>query len=115
MFDENIKYIQIGDWCFELKAIKALKVDEYGKPYQAIANCSINGNKMYIDGLLTKDEDFSKKDFLAFHKLCQMLGLESCSYHRFSFDGSQSKEVQIPIKQNLQPNERVGLKLVKQN
>ncbi|QOL26952.1 hypothetical protein LP316_06580 [Thalassotalea sp. LPB0316] len=80
---DNTRYIKIDDWYFEIKMVKAIKVDEFGQPYSAVANCNINGDQMYIDGLLTKDDEkFSKDDVNAFLKFCQKLGIESVSYHR---------------------------------
>ena len=88
--------IQIGDWCFELKSVRALKSDEYGKPYTAIANCNINGNTMYVDGLLTKnDEAFDKKDFASFYKFCQQIGIDNCNYHRFDGFKWTNKSVNV--------------------
>jgi hypothetical protein len=75
--------IQIGDWCFEIKSLRALKTKQYGEPYHAIAQCTINGDEMYIDGLLAKDEhQLGKKDWLAFKQLTEQLGLQGFKYHR---------------------------------
>ena len=85
---DNARYINIDDWFFEIKMVKAIKVDEFGQPYSAVANCNINGDQMYIDGLMTKDEEkFSKDDVNAFLKFCQKLGIDSVTYHRMK-DGS---------------------------
>ncbi len=103
MTQTHSRYIQVGDWFFELKSIRALKVDEYGKPYTAIANCNINGDTMYVDGLLTKgEEEFTKLDFLSFCQLGQKIGIDSINYHRFQEGESVNKEVRI--KQNKQFN-----------
>ncbi|OKY26277.1 MULTISPECIES: hypothetical protein [Thalassotalea] len=101
MSQTHSRYIQVGDWYFEIKAVRALKVDEYGEPYQAIANCNINGNKMYIDGLLNKDDDeFSKHDFKSFYQFAQKIGLDEISYHRFQNGESVHKEILVaPEKQ----------------
>ncbi len=96
MTDSNLRYIQVGDWYFEIKTVRALRVDEYGKPYTAIANCNINGDTMYVDGLLTKDEqEFTKEDFLTFHKFCEKMGLDGFSYHRYQNGESVTKDVKI--------------------
>lgn len=92
----HTRTIQIGDWSFELKSVRALKVEQYGKPYTAIANCNINGDSMYVDGLLTKnDEELNKKDFASFYKFCQEMGIGSCNYHRFQGGESVSKVVTV--------------------
>ena len=96
MTDAISRHIKIGDWCFEVKMVRALKVDEYGKPYTAIANCNINGNSMYVDGLLTKnDQEFTKEDFMVFHQFSQQLGLDEFSYHRYQNGESKTKSVKV--------------------
>lgn len=96
MSDDLKRHLQIGDWCFELKMVRALKVDQYGKPYSAIANCNINGDSMYIDGLLTKEgQEFTKDDFMTFYKLTELLGLDNFSYHRYQDGKSVTKEVKV--------------------
>lgn len=90
------KHVQIGDWIFEVKMVRALKVDQYGKPYSAIANCNINGDSMYIDGLLSKEnEDLSKDDFKTLLQFSQSLGLNSLSYHRYQNGQSIIKEIDV--------------------
>jgi len=90
------RHIKIGDWFFEIKMVRALKVSEYGQPYAAIANCNINGDSMYVDGLLTKDEqEFTKEDFMAFHQFSHQLGLDNFSYHRYQNGESVTKEVKV--------------------
>ncbi len=70
------KHVQIGgDWIFEVKMVRALKVAEYGQPYSAIANCNINGDAMYIDGLLTQEgQNFTRNDFKIFNNFCYQMG-----------------------------------------
>lgn len=118
MSDDFKRHLQIGDWCFELKMVRALKVDEYGKPYQAIANCNVNGDSMYIDGLLTKDgEEFTKEDFMTFYRFTELLGLDNFSYHRYQNGESMTKEVKIKHKEQKELPEQEGssplIKLVK--
>lgn len=94
--DTISRQIRIGDWCFELKMVRALRVNEYGEPYSAIANCNINGNSMYVDGLMTKEGDiFSKDDFMTFYDFTKALGLDSFSYHRYHQGESFTKEVKV--------------------
>lgn len=96
MSDDLSRYVKIGDWYFEVKMVRALKVDEYGEPYSAIANCNINGNSMYVDGLLTKDgQEFTREDFMTFHKFTKNMGLDSFSYHRYHNGVSTNKEVKV--------------------
>jgi len=96
MTDKISRYVQIDDWIFEVKMVRALKVDEYGQPYSAIANCNINADTMYIDGLLTKEsDDFSRKDFSTLYKFAQQLDLKLCSFHRYQNGKSVTKNIKI--------------------
>ena len=103
------RYVQVDDWIFEVKTVRALKVDKYGKPYSAIANLTVNGDNVYIDGLLTREnEKFSRKDFHAFYKYCQQMDLKQANFDRFKNSELISECVDIqPIKQ------KVVLKLVR--
>ena len=88
--------MQIGEWIFEVKMVRALKVSEYGKPYSAIANCNINGDVMYVDGLLTKnDQVFTKSDANSFNEFCYKMGLKQCSYHRYQNGESTTKDLMV--------------------
>ena len=90
------KHVKIGEWIFEVKMVRALKVDEYGKPYSAIANCNINGDAMYVDGLLTKEQQtFTKEDFDAFTQFSQLMDLKKFSYHRYQNGKSITKDVAV--------------------
>ena len=106
--DESMsKHVQVGEWIFKVKMVRALKVSEYGKPYSAIANCNINGDVMYVDGLLTKNEQiFTKSDFNSFNDFCYKMGLKQCSYHRYQNGQSKTKDVMIipSIEPQLQKN-----------
>jgi hypothetical protein len=113
---EVTKYIQIDDWIFEIKSVRALRVKEYGQPYSAIANVNINGDKAYIDGLMTKkEEEFTKKDFMAFYQYCQKLGVTEANFDRFKNSDLTSKSVDIQPKEQLTTtyNEKPILRLVR--
>ena len=43
------RFTQIGDWIFEVKMVRALRVENYGEPYDAVATLTANGESMYID------------------------------------------------------------------
>ncbi|OUR60266.1 hypothetical protein A9Q74_13675 [Colwellia sp. 39_35_sub15_T18] len=93
------KHVKIGEWIFEVKMVRALKVEEYGQPYSAIANCNINGDAMYVDGLLAKKQKtFTKEDFDAFTQFGQLLDLKQISYHRYKNGQSITKDVFVEPK-----------------
>lgn len=114
MTESVSKHVQIGEWIFEVKMVRALKVSEYGKPYSAIANCNINGDAMYIDGLMTKNEQvFTKGDFKSFNAFCHKMGLKQCSYHRYQNGQPITKELMVsPMNESTLQNE-LPIKLIK--
>ncbi|MEP0355090.1 hypothetical protein [Paraglaciecola sp.] len=97
---------QIGDWVFEVKMVRALKVKNHGEPYSAIANLTANGDQMYIDSHLSiNDEDLTKEDFLTIYKFCQSMGMKNISYDRIKNGLKSSK--QVDITQNTSPQFRL--------
>ncbi|MEW6981309.1 hypothetical protein AAD001_01510 [Colwelliaceae bacterium 6471] len=101
MTDTSSRFIQLDNWIFEVKSVRAIRVDSYGKPYDAIANFSFNGNNAYIDGLMTREnEDFSREDYQVFYRMCQKLGIEQVQFDRFKDDKFRQDTVDIaPLKQ----------------
>jgi len=107
--DSMPRFVQVDDWIFEIKTVRALRVDKYGDPYTAIANLAVNGDNAYIDGLLTREnEKFNRKDFQAFHKFCQQMQVKQAHFDRFKGDKLISECV------NIKPVEdKARLKLVR--
>lgn len=69
--------VQVGEWIFEIKTIRALKVKSYGQPYTAIANLCLNGDSVVLDGEFTADESgFIDKDYQAFFNIFRSLGIK---------------------------------------
>jgi len=104
MTDTTSRFIEIENWIFEIKSVRAIKVNSYGKPYNAIANLSFNGNNAYIDGLMTReDENFSKEDYQVFMRLCQKLGINQAQFDRFKNNQFQLETVDIEPVDNKNP------------
>lgn len=71
------RHIQIDNWIFEVKMVRALRVQEYGEPYSAIANISLNGSSAYIDGMMQKNQQqLSNEDMLVFKTYCQQMSID---------------------------------------
>jgi hypothetical protein len=104
------RYVQIDKWIFEVKAVRAIRVEDFGKPYSAIANLTINGDSAYIDGLLAREEeDFTREDFQTFVKATEQLEVQSFNFDRFKHRRRISHTVKVtPVNSN-EPK----LKLVK--
>ncbi len=104
------RYVQIDKWIFEVKSVRAIRVDDFGKPYSAIANFTLNGNSAYIDGLLTReDDDFTREDYQTFVKMTQQLEVKNVNFDRFK----QRRRVSDTVKITPMNNEKPALKLVK--
>tara|TARA_R110002050_G_scaffold286584_3_gene437234 strand:+ start:1086 stop:1403 length:318 start_codon:yes stop_codon:yes gene_type:complete len=68
--------IQIDNWVFEVKMVRALRVQNYGEPYSAIANIKLNGNNAYIDGMMQKNlQQFSNEDLQIIKKYCRRMSI----------------------------------------
>lgn len=104
------RYVQIDKWIFEVKAVRAIRVDDFGKPYSAIANFTLNGDSAYIDGLLTREgDDFTREDYQTFVKMTQQLEVKDVNFDRFK----QRRRVSDTVKITPANNEKPTLKLVK--
>lgn len=94
------KYVQLNNWIFELKAVRAIRVDNYGDPYSAITNISINGDSAYLDGLMTKQEDaFTRHDFQTFVEFFRQIDIKQVNFDRFKNQQLTSEQVIIEPKQ----------------
>ena len=92
------RFIQVDNWIFEVKSLRAIRVNNYGKQYNAIANLSINGNNAYIDGLMTReDASFSKEDYEVFRRLCQKLEIKEVQFDRFKNNKFKLDKVNIEL------------------
>ncbi|MCJ8294438.1 MAG: hypothetical protein MJK15_08530 [Colwellia sp.] len=89
--------IKVDHWIFEIKAVRAIRVEEYGQPYSAIANININGDKAYIDGLMTNSKvGFDREDFAAFKAYLQQLDITKAEFDRFKNQEAISKSLDVP-------------------
>jgi hypothetical protein len=105
MTDTTSRFIQLDNWIFEVKSIRAIKVNSYGKPYNAIANFSFNGDSAYIDGLMTREEEtFSKEDYQVFKLLCQKLGIKQVQFDRFKNNQFNLESINVePVEEKHSP------------
>jgi len=110
MSDITTRFIQMDNWIFEVKSVRAIRVDNYGDPYNAIANLSFNCDTVHIDGLLTqKNEGFTKKDYDTFYRFCHKLGVKEAEFNRFKGDKFKLNTILAPKKHIAPP----PLKLVR--
>ncbi|MBT0586212.1 hypothetical protein [Alteromonas oceanisediminis] len=102
------RFTQIGDWVFEVKMVRALRVRNYGEPYSAVANLTANGDQIYIDTQMTREgEEFNRKDFMTFYKFCQMLEMKTVSYDKIKNGERYPRTVDILENQRPKPSIRL--------
>ncbi len=89
--------IKINDWIFEVKMVRAIRVEEYGQPYSAIANINFNGDNVYVDGLMTDASlELEREDFNAFKAYFQQLGVKQVQFDRYKNQTSISRSFDVP-------------------
>lgn len=99
---DNHRFIEIDGWIFETKGVRALKVEKYGEPYNAIANCVIACDNMYIDGVLTKEGiNLFKRDFAVFVKYCELVNINTIHYHRYYNEKVELKTFDVATRKHL--------------
>ena len=85
MAKDITRYIELNNWIFEIKSIRAIKVDTYGEPYSATANLCINNDRAYVDGVMTTDQmDLDNEDRVTFRALCKKLGISEVKFDDFT-------------------------------
>lgn len=90
------KYIQLNNWIFEVKSVRALRVGNYGDPYSAITHININGDTAYLDSLITKkNEAFTRSDFQTLKDFCRQLDVKEAHFDRFKNNVVKSEIVKI--------------------
>lgn len=94
MNKEISRIIKVDNWLFEVKAIRALKVKQYGEPYQAIANINLSGDNAYIDGLMSKGTNgISEQDFQHLKEVCKEFGIEEVEFASYANENKYLKHV----------------------
>ena len=88
--------IQIDDWIFIPKSMKAIRVPVYGAAYNAIADITFTAEKTaFISGLMTKNDEFSRSDRRTFKKLFNQLGIDAVSWQRMR--DCQSRDMAVDL------------------
>jgi hypothetical protein len=82
---EMTRFVELNNWIFEIKSIRAIKVDNYGDPYKATANLCVNNDSAYVDGVMTRDQsDLEQEDYVTFMQLCEKLGISKVKFDTFN-------------------------------
>ncbi len=96
MSKEISRLHRIGDWVFEVKMVRALKTDEFGEPYSAVSNLTLNGDNVYIDSQLSRfDEELTREDCNTLYEFCESMGAQQIHFDRMRNGKRVSKVVDI--------------------
>jgi len=110
--------IKIDDWIFEIKTVRAIRVEEYGQPYSAIVNFNFNGDSVYVDGFMNNsDVDLTKEDFDTLKGYVKRLGAKQIQFDRYknkqstahSWQSTADSWVFSPIESKPQPLQLVSV------
>lgn len=105
------RYVKVGDWIFEVKMVRAIRVNEYGQPYDAVAHMTFNGDEAYVDSQLTRtDENISRKDLDTFLDFAQMMEVHNFRYDRFQKGERRSRNIKlVETVENAEPQPNIRL------
>jgi hypothetical protein len=96
--------IKIDNWIFEVKSVRAIRADEYGQPYTAIANINLHGDKAFIDGLMTNSNtEFERVDFETIRAYLHQLDITKGEFDRFKNQEAISKSMEVTPSKNNSP------------
>ncbi|WP_281557081.1 hypothetical protein [Thalassomonas sp. RHCl1] len=96
MSDDISRYVQIDDWIFEVKMVRAIRTERYGEPYSATASVSLNGQHAFIDGLMTSDQaEFTRDDYQSFRKFFTKMNVEQVNFDRYKQNKLKSDTIPV--------------------
>ena len=102
------RYVKVGNWIFEVKMVRAIRVEEYGKPYDAVAHMTFNGDEVYVDSQLSSiEKNLDRSDMDAFLDFAQMMEANNFRYDRFQNGQRRSRNIKLLEKEEVQPNIRL--------
>ena len=82
--------IQVGQWLFEIKQVRAIKAKEFGLPYTATAWITVTNGKPTIEGLISKDDKkLTRQDFKDIEQFLTITGFKNTDWQRFNNVGKK--------------------------
>ena len=76
--------------------VRALRVKEYGEPYSATANLTVNGDQVYIDTQMTREgNEFTRNDFNTFYEFCRQLDMKAVNFDKIKNGKRLTRQVDI--------------------
>ena len=84
------RFVEIGEWIYEIKLVKAVKTPKYGQPYTAICYLNFIDDRVTVESLLSK-EQLTKFDFKTHLDFVKKMSVSSIEYDRYH-NGKKRKE-----------------------
>ena len=92
----TLRRFTIDNWTFDVKLVRALKVNVYGEPYTMAANITLNGDRAYIDTLVGRsDVPMTRNDIRALAKASRKLDTGHLDYDRINSSGKRSEQLAL--------------------
>lgn len=92
----TFRRFSIDEWIFDMKMVRALKVQQYGEPYVAAANLTLNGESAYIDTLVGREQSpITRTDIRSISKAAKKLGARNLEYDRINKAGVRSENLAL--------------------
>ncbi|GAB3026780.1 hypothetical protein [Bowmanella dokdonensis] len=96
MKNNTNRFIKVGRWIFEVKMVRAIRVEEYGEPYDAVAHMTFNGDEVYVDSQLSScQENLNREDLDAFLDFSKMMKANSFRYDRFQNGQRRARSISL--------------------
>lgn len=96
----TLRRFTVDDWTFDVKMVRALKVEQYGMPYLAAANITLNGIDAYVDTMVGRDiTQIKKKDVRSIAVASHKLGAEVLEYDRINAGGVRRERIPLNFSQ----------------
>jgi len=82
------KWVQVGEWMFELRQVRAIRAKDMHLPYNAGALITIANGEANVENLFcTDDKGFKREDFRDIETFMNNAGFEKAEWKRFDPDG----------------------------
>ena len=79
------RYVEIGEWIYEIKLVKAIKVPKFGEPYTAICHFNFIDDEVTIESMLSVDPTpLSNTDMQTHSLFLKELNVSQVHFVRYS-------------------------------
>jgi hypothetical protein len=88
--------VTVGGWQFEIKQVRAIRAEKYGKPYSATLMINIVNGTAYIENFLAREGDkINKQDIKTITYFMKSIGFNKVVFDRYKDGVNKTKTVSI--------------------